>query len=512
MPGENVTIGPFVGGLNSFSDPTAVADNELVECLNFELDLDGSLVSRPPIVDLAINFPLQATGNMLLLGYYYAPGSIPYLLASDGLSKTYYFNGTAWVLLTNTIAASAMVQFNDKAYLVAPVGSANPGGSWDPGGGFVADATMPKGDSIVAYKFRLWIAQGKNATANGTRVYFSNIFGTTPFWAVSPNFVDIGAGDGQNIVQIVVYYDSLLIFRTNSTYTFTYSSDPAAGVASLILPGVGLADKNCVVSNESYLYFMYQDRAYEFINNRANQINTKAPFQAITKTGLYQNFCVSVFNNRIIFSYYDTMFVFSLNTRTWTRWRSTQRGAIGRIITLATAGTPQAVVSSSVAVAAGGSRVAPTFRITDIVSTDAETMQCVAQTKNYNYEASSAYKRLFWWGADAVFRGQVTAIATPITFNYSVTWGQLLAHTWHELLNFTWGQPISGTLSVQTIRNTSGSGSMRKFTKFLKSLRFRQINFRVVFDTDGSTSTAPVRLFSLMTIVSPKETVSKPVT
>jgi hypothetical protein len=206
------------------------------------------------------------------------------------------------------------------------------------------------------------------------------------------------------------------------------------------------------------------------------------------------------------------MFVFSLNTRTWTRWRSTTLGPIGRIITLSQTSQLQAIVNTSTAVPLGGARSAKTLRITDDLTTDAEVMQCVAQTKNYNYEASSVYKRLFWWGADAVFRGNVTAIATPITFNYAVTWGQLLAHTWHELLNFTWGQPISGTLSVQTVRNTAGSGSTRKFVKFLKSLRFRQINFKVVFDTDGSSNTAPVRLFSLMTKVSAKETVSKPVT
>jgi len=83
MPGEAIQVGPFVGGLNTFSDETAIADNELVVCNNFELDLDGSLLSRPPIVDRGITFPLGATGNVNLLGYYYAPGNIPYLLASE---------------------------------------------------------------------------------------------------------------------------------------------------------------------------------------------------------------------------------------------------------------------------------------------------------------------------------------------------------------------------------------------------------------------------------------------
>lgn len=512
MPGESVSIGPWIGGLNTYSDDTSVADNEAVLIENFELDLDGSLVSRPPIVDLVVDFPLGVSGNMQLLGYFYAPGGVPYLLASDGLSSTYYFTGTNWVLVTNTIAASAMAQFDNKAWLLAPVGAANPGGYWTPSGGFVADADMPKGEVIVAHKFRLWVAAGRTAVTNGTRLYFSKVLGTTPFWPVVTDFIDIGAGDGQNIVQCTVYYNSLLVFRTDSVYSFQYTSDPASGVASLILPGIGLADKDCLVSNEAYLYFMYEEKAYEFVNNRANRINDKVPFNATLRTGIYKPYAVSVFNNRVIFSYYDTMHVFSLKTRTWTTWKSPLRGAIGKLIELSGSAESQAILHSSVAVATGGARAAKTLRITDAITTDAEAFQCTLQTKNYSYELASAYKRLFWWGADAVFRGQVRAVTTPIVFNYTVYWDQLLPHTWDELLTYNWDQPLSGTLSIETVRDTTGSGSQRKFVKFLKGLRFRQVNYKIVFDTDGSILSAPVRLFKLETYVKAKERVSKPVT
>lgn len=513
MVAEPIQVGPFVGGLNTFSDPTAVADNEVVVCENFELDLDGSLVSRPPVVYKGVPFPLGATGNAEILGYFYGPGNVPYLIASDGLNSTYYFDGTSWTLITNTFAASAMTQFNNLAWMTAPVGSVNPGGSWSPSAGFVADANMPKGEVIVAMKLRLWVATGKDATTNGTRLFFSKVLGTVPFWQVAPDFIDIGAGDGQNIVQITAYYNTLIIFRTGSVYSFQYTSDPAAGIVSVVIPGVGLSSKDSMVPFENFLYFMYGNKAYEFTNNRANQINTKVPFQSISRLGIYDPYSVSVLNKRIIFQYWDATYVYSLKTRTWTTWLSTVNGPLGELIPLAQDTiNPQGVLFSSFAVAPGGGRFAKTLVVEDGVTLNAEVMQCTMQTKNYNYEASSQYKRLFWWGADAVFRGRVTAIATPITFNYTVTWGQLLAFTWGQVKNFTWGQPISGTLAIQTIRDTSGSGSMRKFVKFMKSLRFRQIYFKVIFDTDGSTSTAPVRLFSLMTYVSPKEHVSKAVT
>lgn len=512
-----VQIGPFSGGLNTFSDPTAVDDNELVVCENFELDLDGSLVSRPPVVYKGVQLPLGTTGNAQLLGYYYDSSGAAYLIASDGLNTTYYYNGTSWSVLTSTFAASAMTQFNGVAWMTAPVGSVNPGGYWSPTVGFVPDANMPKGEVIAALKTRLWVAAGKDATSNGTRLYFSKVLGQTPFWQVAPDFIDIGAGDGQNIVQVVVYYNSLLIFRTNSIYSFQYTSDPAAGTVSLVVPGVGLSNKDSVVPYESYLYFMYNDKAYEFLNSRANQINVKVPFRSTSRLGLYASYSVSRFNKRILFNYWDTTYVYSLRTRTWTTWRSTVNGPLGKIVELSqNTVNPQAILFSSSAVAIGGSRTAKMLSVEDGLTTDAETMQCVVQTKNYNYQAASIYKKLAWWGLDAVFKGNVTALATPITYNYTVTWGQLRSqwptNGWAYLRNFTWGQPISGTLSVQTIRDTTGAGSMRKFVKFMQALRFRQIYFRATFDTDGSVNTAPVRLFQFITYVRPKEKVSKTIT
>ena len=512
---QQVAIGPFTGGLNTFSDPTAVPDNALVECLNMDLDLDGSLVSRPPIVDRGVDFPLGAVGNINILGYYTSPTGSPFLLASDSDTKTYYFDGTTWVLITDTFAASAMVQFDNKAWMTAPVGSTNPGGYWTPTGGFVAQANMPKGSVIQSFKARLWVAAGENSVANGTRLYFSKAVVEMPdIWAASPDFIDIGVGDGQNIVSVLVYYDSLLIFRTNSIYRYAYSSDPAAGDASLTVPGIGLATRHSVVAYENYVYFMYEDAAYEFLNGRANEINVAVPFKATSFSGIYLPKAVSIFNDRVIYSYYDTMYVFSLRTRTWSRWRSTVHGGIGKFYEnpAASDDAPTAICHSNTIVPAGSGRTSATLHITDAITLESEAFECVAQTKNFNYDAPSVYKRLMWWGVDAIFKTRVDALAYPISFSQSVSWGQLKDTTWGVVKDFTWSQPFSATVSVETIRDTSGSGSLRKFVKFEKSLRFRQIYFRVSFDTDGSIDSAPVRLFNFMTYVKAGQRVSKAIT
>ena len=695
MPGQAIQVGPFLGGLNTFSDGTAIADNELSVCMNFELDIDGSLKSRPPFVDVGTRFPLAPTGgNVEMLGYYIDDG-VSFLLASDGLSSTYYFNGSQWTLITNTFSATSMAQFDHKAWMTAAPGSANPGGYWTPDDGFTAVADMPKGDVVIAHKFRLWIIKGKDASADGTRLYHSATLGASPFWPVAPDFIDIGAGDGQNIVSVLVYYNNLLILRTHSIYSLQYTTDPASGIVSLIAPGVGLAHKDAMVVYENYLYFMYDDRAYEFSNSRSTHLNIKVPFETSVPIGIYRPFSVSIFNQRVIFAYYDKLYVFGLRTRTWTEWQSESFGPMGKMLvspdtahnetalchssmtvplsgpvtnlalnpravsggtavgspnssdtstsfdgatgnappalpTLTTglvsvpgtaspflvsvfnldgqadsatprkvgawvyvettgyegrAGTADsftplnvgwnwvanstfqtgyaagtlyvkridganaigsALITAIVSTTREGTvtpsayfdgesdnavwtgaenastsvltppRTAPTLTMTDSFDTDEEQMTCTLETKNFNYEASSIYKRLFSWGVDAIFRGQVTATAIPITFNHSVTWGQLRTSgtTWGSLRRggFTWGQPTTGGMSVETVVDTSGVSNSRKFVKFRKSLRFRQIRYRLVFDTNGSSAQAPVRVFSLMTYVKPKEKVSKQVT
>lgn len=332
-PKRSLKLGPFVKGLNTFSDPSAVPDDGLAEALNMELDLDGSLVSRPPIAHLSADLPLDAEGQLMLLGYFYTSVGFEYLLATDGVSKTYYFSGTSWTLITDTFAASTMAQFDDKAWLVAAPGSANPGGTWTPTAGFVAVPDMPKGSVIVALKARLWIAQGELATSNGTRLYYSNVLGSTPFWKPSPDFIDVARGDGQTIVSLQVYFDSLLIFRTASIYRYDYSIEPGDGQITLSIGAIGLDSRYSIARYENAFYFSYNDRAYEYLNGRAQEIGQAITFtSAGTRTGIIIPLAVSVFGGRAIFTYYDTLYVFSLTTRTWSRWRSVARGAIARIL------------------------------------------------------------------------------------------------------------------------------------------------------------------------------------
>ena len=497
-------IGPFARGMNTFDDPTALHDQECTEALNFDPGLDGSLKNRPPFTDLGQKIPVPSFAVPRLLGYYYDINGNPYLIASNGDHSTYRYSSGIWTLITDTFSATAMTQFDGKAWLVSPIGESDPGGYWTPAGGFVADANMPHGTSIASYKSRLWVAQGVGGT-NPTRVSYSKVLGQPDFW-LNAAFIDVGSGDGQNIVKVVAYYDVMLVFRTKSIWSFQYSSDPAAAIQGVIVPGVGLQSPESLVAYENYLYFMYDESAYSFINNRAQQINNKVPFKTSNPGSTNSPYAVSLFSNRILYSFFENIYVYSLRTQTWTMWRSDVHGPIGQLMmpmTDAFTGIGYAMSSRS-----SVTSDVTLLRIRDFLTDDTEAMQCVLLTKNYNFEAPGSFKVLFWWGVDAIFRKNVRGQVIPGVYNFSTTWGQLRELTWGQLLSGTWQHPYMSDPSVITDVD-SNSGPIRKFVKFFKKLRFRQLQFRVSFDTNGSAAEAPVQLFTLSTYMTEKQTVSK---
>jgi hypothetical protein len=215
-----------------------------------------------------------------------------------------------------------------------------------------------------------------------------------------------------------------------------------------------------------------------------------------------------------LFSYYDYIYVFNVDTRTWTRWSSTVWGAVGKIIEpIPGTSLIDAFALPSKLVPAGGSRESAFLKISEVLTAnDKEAFTCVLQTKNYSYDLPSNSKRIWWWGADCVFRDEVIGEAHPITQTQSTDWGYLWTSglTWADLLTATWASPSgSDPISEVTEYDTAGLGFIRKFVKFKHAGRFRQIYFRVTFTADGSIDTSPVYLFTLRARIAVRQTVSK---
>jgi len=513
------TLGPFKDGLNLLSDPTDVSDTQCVEALNFDLDPNGALKSRPPFASGGFPIPLGSAGDAQLIGIYYANDGSVHPIAGDGLSKTYRYDTATqtWTVIATNFSAVAMTQFDGKAWLVAGPGDANPGGYWSPSGGFVEQPEMPQGRSITVYKDRLWIASGIESPSP-TSMFYSKLLVEGPLWATSASReVQVSPGDGQAIVALQPYFGMLLVFRNQSIYSYSYATSTAAAVISVVVPGIGLTSPDCIVSYEAYLYFMYDGKAYEFVNSRAQRINQHVPFVAEDQSGVAYPYAVSTFNRRILFSFFDYIYVFNVDLRAWTRWKSDVWGPIGKVLEpIPGTSNIDAIALPSKTQPAGTLRTCPGLKINELLTTDAsEPFTCVLQTKNYAFDLPSSYKRMWWWGADTIFRGAVHGEAIPVVQTQSTDWGYLWSGglTWADLLTSTWDAPVGADpISEVTEYDSAGLGFMRKFVKFRKAMRFRQVYFRVTFTADGTITTSPVYLFTLRARIAVRQTVSKAIT
>lgn len=508
MPAEEIRLGPFTEGLNTFSDPTAISDLALAECVNFELDIDGSLVNRPPFnskIDMTI--PGGGVGYLRILGWYSQPGGVYRLIATDNVSITYYYNGTTWVLLAN-IAATAIVQYRDDLWLTVAVGSAFTGGKWNIGGGFTADANMPKGEAIISHKDRLWIAPGKKASVNGTRMYMSIIISAAVNWPVSPVFVNVGAGDGQNIVDLVVYNSDIIVFKEGSTYRFAFSSDPALGTITRISSTVGATDSGCYAEYQNQIFVLYDNKVYMFVNYGYEQLNSNVPLKTSSPSATVKEIqSISCWAERIIVQYYNSTYVYSLKTRTWSIWRSTahvQGEFCGRYWTVP-GQRPDRATAYFAGVDAGNGKI---FEVVDAITANTETIESYFITKNYDYQSASKFKRLTQAGIDVIANVQLTIEAMPVSYANRVTWGQVALFNWGDLN--TWGRLIDMNINQTDIVPVVGDAYGRKFVRAnFKSFRFRQVAFKVTGVTMGDTATAPLRVFSLSTHVADKASTPK---
>lgn len=509
MPGNPVKIGPFAGGLNTYSEPSAVGDNEAVELINFNVDLDGSVFSRPPIRTKDASGLVPGAGEMNLLGFFINTDNQKYLIASTS-SATYArkdSDGT-WLTITTTFGATAFVQYQNKAWLIAAPSSANPGGSWVPNV-FTADADIPKGASAVVYKERLFVAGGKLDATNANRVFFSNAadFGT---WVPSTNFFDVRAGDGQHIVKITVFQDTILAFKEDSTYAFSYDSSPSRGAVRAINTAIGCSSINSVVEYENSLYVHHESSVYQLSNWNFTLINLKVPFEYRTvHAGQPTAPSLSVLEDLLLVHHYDMIYIFGLRTGTWTKWEVDLAHNFNYFIKVPLDDASETQSYYAGARGSGANRVLYWWKNGWDLD-GPEEMTCTVTTKSYDFNVPYSFKRLFWWGVDLLSERNMTYIVHPITYTRVVTHAMMSAFT-HSQITGTHATPLDVSVDVTDSLTISNVASNRMFLKLLKSLRFRQLNFTVAGETNGSSLQGPMRIYSIVAFVDNKQIVPKEV-
>jgi len=384
MSGKPILIGPFVGGLNNISLAGEADDSQAVELVNLEVTLDQALTSRPPME--VIEGSLRGNNfsdGWNILGIHRVTNAEWYLIAQrwtgTDWSLGYMLNGnvaayTEFKLLTGTTnKVTGYAQVDDYSYFSVGTGASISGFKWRKADASPTDiAQMPKGNILVSYKSRLWLA-GRDSSSDGSTLWFSKIDATGVHldqWDTTVDFIKVAPGEGGFITALLPLNNSILIFKGDGTWRFSYPSAPSKGQVDKISGMIGAANANCVAEFENFVYVYDQGRVYELINSIYTQVNRFVKFTQDSKAvdGIAPGVTLSVVTRRLIVRYYNTVYSYFIDTKTWSQWRS-YNGTPGRFFELP-ADSASATQSTYVAASEGLTQSLSVEYIPDITSAE----------------------------------------------------------------------------------------------------------------------------------------------
>lgn len=548
---QELKLGPFAGGINAYSDQSAIADNEMVDCINFDIDLDGSLKSRPPWTLYKSITTTIATGTTppnsdQLILYSGTYGAVRFAIIQSNHSGTdnvyiQYFDGVNAGTLSLIAAGlySKAVRYDDFIYIV-PLGTTSLGTGQRyalSSGATTTIANMPNGYSAVVYKDRLWIS-GRRNIPNNSRLFFCAI-GDFTSWPTT-NFFDINPGDGDAMQDMTVYQDNLVCFKDSATYVLSYDTNVAGAVLQMVNADIGVTGPRCVVNYENSVFVLKYNQVYEMVNYDFTRVSVKVPFEfdnlvpsGFTGQDWRYPICMSLVGDRLICSFYNRTYVYHLRLRAWTKYQSNDVNInyLGPIVLLdntnvsarqgfntyiATSSLAKNIDNSGPGISSAWKSYFKLFMMEDRYSNSAVengesappatpvNISLKAVTKAFDVGVSHRFKRLTQWGADVITSRSVTGTVYPFSVSYQVTWAQLHSTQWHNLN--TWQYPLFAVPSTVQAISTS-AGIARRYIKFPKALRFRLVQFQIDMVTIGNTTDGPARLYSVTMFMSGKAVV-----
>lgn len=545
---HEISIGPFAGGINRYSDESAINDMEMVDCVNFDIDLDGSLKSRPP-------WRLMTTNSITTVttGTSTVPANFQLFLGSftyGGIRRVYFNDATngAWVYFVDGPNAgtftflfsgkySKAIRYNDFVYLIPDVTNADDKGLkiYLDGSLSPQQVNLKRGYSATIYKDRLWIT-GRRGLAPESRLFFSDPGAPETFQSTS--FFDINPGDGDATQDLTVYQDNLVIFKDSATYVLTFDTNPAQAALQVINTDIGVNGPRCVIPYENSVFLLQYNQVYEMVNYDFTRVSVKVPFEYDTTlpdpTSGYawqDPIWMSRIGDRLVARFYNRLYVYHLRLRAWARWDSDDLnirylGYIGLIDN--TIASLRNGVNSYVSFSAlngqydvannptaGKWVTGPKMFVLDdqYESTYVENgnlvsspllIKCLMKTKAFDFGVSPRYKRLMHWGVDLITGQEVIGLATPTAQAFQSSWDELTSIQWHNLGE--WQSPSFANESTSVL-GVVGQMLRRRYVRFGNSFRFRIVQFKMEMFASGNTSDGPARLYNITVFMSGKQTV-----
>jgi hypothetical protein len=525
MPGTQVKLGPFNKGLhNSAGSGEYIDDAELFDLVNLEVDSDGSLANRPAIS--SFNMPTVG-GRFKIIGYFNPTGSQQYLVLSYG---TTFSTVGLFSLLTNTVVVSralksnVAVQYNNRIHII-PASDATPGtggfydGSATPA--WTAVGSMPRGDDAIIFKDRLFITAGLAAPAASDSTLNYSCFLHPEVWVgdatpgvVKTNdasFVNIEKGNGQRLISVLIMGSDLVLCKEHSTFRISYGGTPSSGDLVKVSGTIGTPTLHCAVTyDNNNIYILHDTSVYEMYNYTFTKLSTNLSMTMVPDTDIYSDatYGLTLFRNRLFVRYYSKQYVYSLTIGKWSRWTTFKK--FNNLYVVPSASGPDTAYAASVSIT-----IPPYLfsilddRVANIQS--GESFNCSITTKTYDFDLSYSFKVMFWWGMTIATSGLCSGIVNVPNAAPNMTWAMLAQQyaSWQDANTAGVVWAINPPISINTPAIPTERGPYaRKFLKFNKKIRFRQLYFTVTTQCLPNTiGDACVRIYDISAFLKQKETV-----
>ena len=531
MVGTPVAIGPFFGGLNDVNDPSSIEDEQCSELLNFDIDVDGSIVSRPgfkgisygSLAGMLAPIAQRPLGTLHLNDQTFAIVSYIDRLDSyrEKIAALDIDTNLVTVIQNNPSGVEfiAALQYDNKLWILSPADPVN-SGWWTPTGGWTSVGAIPRGIAFLMYKERMFVARPDG------RVYFSRV-GDPTKWD-SWGFYDVNPGDGQKIMAMISHMGQIIIFKEHSTYVLSYDSAPENATIQQVSSTIGTNAINSVTVHENIIYTFHGNTLYAINNWRWQDVSSHKvrifdPPDSDYMPKKFRSGISGVFTvgRRVIVRHRTKFWIYYPDMDAWSTW---SRKPIGSLFTtwdiflplpkLTGEGYAQYLVGNSVQRDVNDNYLDHSsfwYYFIDGYVTDGgmDLFPVAVASKMYDYDTPYNFKRLHWWGVDLLSKKTVNVEVFPETFNTQITWDQLenMNLTWDQLtLNgSTWNRLADISVNVTDSYSMNYQNGVRSFIKWLKSLRFRKIVFRLSSEHDGSLYEGPLRIFTAMALVTNKQ-------
>jgi len=536
----------FTGGLNNYWDQSSISDTELADIVNFEFSTNGALISRPPIYTEKNGANIVVTpvaGQPIdIIGNYVTAAGTRYLVAVTN-AKTWLYNITTKVFSEiATFKAADCAQYDNKLLLCS---TTQAGGYWN-GTSFVSTPNMPNLGGLQLFQNRFF-GYGVQGTATANTVYWSDIttFGPagelTSIWDWKDStgnyfYVEIGTGDGQWITSMILGYNDIVIFRNRSTYRYSYGDSPELGNMQSMQQDIGAENKWSVAKFENAYFVLSGGILYRYQNWMFYPLNAQRVKMTSSNDPANHRIqhAVSIVGRRCIVWHNGMLYVYNMDTDTWSRWDT--KSDICYFVPAPRMSEDYAEqgfygVSGVIDLSLTGVTEYSLWRIEDqpTSTNGSESMSCSLRTKIYDMDTPVEWKRLYFWSADVQSRSPIKAVVFPVAvpeIDPTATWDEISKDYATEFTYYTW-DAISIDSVTDTVYQTwdgvqrpiNGVGTVVNVPNYLKpirteiklnhALRFRRIYFELYLDCDGTASTSPVQVFSIIPMIGTKAKIAK---